>query len=176
MQLSFEIEVPKLGDFLVGNATRKHNQLVKRAVHTVLMQHWRQRIPKHFTRPAHGKYGYAERSARYRVRKQKKYGTSIDLVRTGRTRHAMTTQFRITIGGQASSGGVTGRLHLRFPFPGGTRRFRRRGTRQAVTIEQMAKEIETITPDEVREITEQVRDAYMVLVDTDTSPRQRVKP
>lgn len=175
MKHEFAIEVPKLGEFLLGSASRKHNALVKVAVRAVLMHHWRNRIPGHFQRPAHNRYGYAQRNARYRFSKQRKYGSSIDLVRTGRTRHVMTTQSRITVGGQASSGGVTGRLLLRFPFPGGTRRFRRPGSRQAITIEQMAREIETIIPTEVREIEQQIREFYMVLIETDTSKRQRVK-
>lgn len=175
MQLSFSIEVPKLGAFLVEKSKRAHNRIVKECVREVLTTHWRKRIPIHFTRPAHQKYGYAERNKRYRIRKQKKYGTSIDLVRTGRTRHAMTTQYRITVGGQASSGGVTGKLQLRFPFAGGTRRFKKPGSRQAITIEQMAREIETITPDEIREINDQVMAAYLKKLETDTSPRQRVK-
>ncbi|HJT35718.1 MAG TPA: hypothetical protein VJ783_27060 [Pirellulales bacterium] len=173
MQLSFSIEVPKLGDFLVEKSRRAHNRIVKQVVTEVLTTHWRKRIPGHFQRPAHQKYGYAERNKRYRIQKQRKYGTSIDLVRTGRTRHAMTTQYRITIGGQGD--GVVGKLHLRFPFAGGTRRFRKPGSRQAITIEQMAREIETITPDEIREINEQVLAAYLKHVETDTSPRQRVK-
>lgn len=168
------IEVPKLGELLVGSASRTHDRIAKQAVHDVLDIHWSRRIPGHFQRPAHGKYKYAERSKRYRFRKQKKYGSSIDLVMSGRTRDLMTSQRRIVIRGTAAGGTLTGRLILRFPFPGGSQRFRKTGTRQAVTIQQMAREIEAFTPEEITQINAEVRERYTFYVKTATGPRQRV--
>lgn len=174
MQLSAQITVPALGELLARNASRAHNRVAKQAVRDVLTAHWQKRIPLHFTRPAHGRYGYAQRSPRYRFQKQKKFGSSIDLVRTGRTRQQMTSQAQITVAGTATAGTIRGNLTLRFPFPGGGLRFKAApGTRQRVTIEQMASEIRRITPDEIGQINSEVRDRYVHLVKTTTSARQR---
>lgn len=169
------IDIPKLGELLKGNAARPHNKIAKNAVKHVLREHWSRRIPGHFQRSAHAKYHYATRSPRYRFYKQRKFGSSVDLVRSGRTREVMTSQFQIVIGGNAAGGTLTGKLILRFPFRGGTRRFRKPGSRQAVTIAQMAREIETFTPEEVSQINREVRDRYVFLVNETTGPRQRVQ-
>jgi len=172
LEVSYSLEVPAM---LVQSA-RLHNALCKRVFRTAIEFHHEQRIPKHFQRAAHGKYGYAERSARYRVRKQKKYGSSLDLVRTGATMRRMTSERQLSIGGQASTSGLRATLRLRFPFPadrstGGVRK----DGRPKITAGQMVREIETIAPDEMAEIQKQIQDGYLVLVETDASARQRVK-
>jgi hypothetical protein len=175
-QMIVTIDVPKLGEMLLGNASRAHNRIARQATREVLLDHWRKRIPLHFKRSAHSRYHYAERSPRYRFQKQKRYGSSIDLVRTGRTRDLMSSvnDAGIRISGTAAGGTLAARLTLRFPFKGGSRRYRG-FSRQQVTIEQMAREIETFTPDEVSQMVGEVRDRYINLVKTTTSPRQQVK-
>lgn len=171
-----QIRVPAIFELLLPTAGRLHNAIAKDAVRAVLVEHHRRRIPGHFTRPAHGKYGYAERSPRYRVQKQRKYGSSIDLVRTGRTRQQMTTQRQIAVGGQATAGTIHGRLTLRFPFPGGSLRFRQNSRgRQRVTVEQMAREIRAITPDEITQINREIRGRYVDGVKARAGDRQLVK-
>lgn len=171
IQVHYALEVPAM----LVKSERIHNALVKRVFRTVIEHHHERRIPRHFQQSAHGRYGYADRSKRYRFAKQKRYGSSIDLVRTGRTRRQMISQRQLTLGGQASTSGLKATLRLRFPFPGGTGRVRNSAGRQKVTIEQMAREIETIAADEMREIQQQIHDGYVVLVETDTSSRQRIK-
>jgi|SRR6185437_12493342 len=168
--LVYAMEVPER----LVRSDRLHNRLMKDTMRETAQDHWRRRIPGHFQRPAHGKYHYAERSKKYRFYKQRKFGSSIDLVRTGRTRHVMRSQKRIVLGGSATGRGVVARLILRFPFPGGTLRFRDH-SRQRVTLEQMMKEIRTITDDEGREIATFVKEVYVRKVETDTSARQRIK-
>lgn len=171
-----QIKVPAIFELLLPSAGRLHNSIVKDAVRDVLVEHHRRRIPGHFQRPAHGKYGYADRSPRYRAQKQRRYGSSIDLVRTGRTRQQMTTQRQITVGGQATAGTIRGRLTLRFPFPGGSLRFKQDALgRQRVTIEQMAREIRAITPDEIQQINREIRGRYVDGVKARAGERQLVK-
>lgn len=171
-----QIKVPAIFELLLPSAGRLHNSILKKVVEDVLVTHWRKRIPGHFQRPAHGKYGYADRSPRYRRQKQRKYGSSIDLVRTGRTRQQMTTQRSITVGGQATAGTIRGRLVLRFPFPGGSLRFKPGvGNRQRVSIEQMAKELRAITPDEISQINREIRGRYVDGVKKRAGERQLVK-
>lgn len=170
-----QIRVPAIFEMLLPTAGRLHNAIAKDAVRDTLVKHHRRRIPGHFQRPAHGKYGYAQRSPRYRAAKQKKYGSSIDLVRTGRTKQQMTTQRQITVSGQATAGTIRGRLTLRFPFPGGSLRFKAAaGTRQRVTIEQMAREIRTITSDEIQQINRDIRGLYVDGVKKRAGQRQLV--
>lgn len=186
------IDVPKLGELLLGNASRAHNKIAKDTLRRVLLTHATRRIPLHFTRPAHQRYGYAQRSARYRVIKQKKYHSTIDLVMTGRTKDAMSTQRTITVGGTAAGGNLRGDLKLRFPFGAAAqqawaRRAKgkskgaplsaraRRDGKPRVTIAQMRKEIATIAPAEVSEINHELRDRYVDLVKTTTGARQRVQ-
>lgn len=168
--LSYSLEVPER----LVHSDRVHNRLMKVTMREAAEDHWRRRVPGHFTRPAHNKYGYAERSKKYRFYKQRKYGSSIDLVRTGRTRHVMTTQKQIRLGGSATGRGVIARVILRFPFPGGTQRFKGQ-SRQRVTIEQMMREIRAITAAEGAEIATFVHGSYVRHVETDTSARQRIK-
>jgi hypothetical protein len=186
------IDVPKLGELLLGNASRTHNKIANTAMRETLLTHATRRIPQHFARPAHSKYGYAERSKPYRFFKQRKYGSAIDLVMTGRTKHAMSSQRQITVGGTATGGTLRGDLKLRFPFglaaqQAHARRARgqskgaplsargRRDGKPRVTIAQMRKEIATITPDEASQITAELRDRYVEGVKTTAGPRQRIK-
>lgn len=172
LQVSYALEVPQM---LVASP-RLHNAFCKRALRAAIEYHHERRIPLHFQRAAHGKYGYAERSKRYRVAKQKKYGSSLDLVRTGATMRKMTRERQLSIGGQASSSGLRATLRLRFPFPADLSRGGvRKDGRPKITAGEMVREIEAITPDELAEIQRQINDVYLVLVDTDASARQRVK-
>ncbi|HWB13343.1 MAG TPA: hypothetical protein VG826_29225 [Pirellulales bacterium] len=186
------IDVPKLGELLLGNAGRAHNRIARAAVSDTLLTHATRRIPGHFARSAHRKYGYADRAKPYIFWKQKKYGHTADLVMTGATQHGMSTQRSITVGGTAVGGNLRGDLKLRFPFgalaqKAWARRARgeargaplaartRRDGKPRVTISQMKKEVAATTPDEVREISQEIRDRYVEGVKTTTGPRQRVK-
>lgn len=190
-ELVADIDVPKLGELLLGNSGRAHNRIARGALRETLLTHATKRIPGHFTRPAHAKYGYAERSPSYRHFKQKKYHSSIDLVMSGRTKQAMSSQRQIKIGGTAAGGTLKGDLILKFPFGVAAQAaFARRARGQSkgaplaararkdgkprVTIAQMRKEIATIAPNEVSEINKQLRDRYVDLVLTTTGARQRV--
>ncbi len=172
-QISYTLEVPEI----LVNSARVHNRLVKIVVRQVLEHHWRKRIPEHFKTSAHQKYGYLPRSAKYIRAKARRYGSTVDLVKTGAAKSEMTTRHRITIGGSAMNNDVAGKLTMRFPFPGGTGKkdSRKKGNFRLVDPAQMIREMQAITADELTEINRQIADGYIVLVDTSTSKRMRIK-
>lgn len=162
------IEVPEL----LFDAARVNNEIVKTAIREEAFKHWRQRIPRHFQQGATGKYGYAKRQSlmragnkwiSYNTWKARKHKSRRDLVKTGATQREMTSRAKITVGGAAEGGKkpLTVTLRLRFPFRGGTGRFRKSTSRQAVTIDQMAKEIQAVTPDELRDISLGLQQRYV---------------
>lgn len=139
---------------LVSN--RLHNKLVKELVREELQKHHKVRIPQHFQRSATKKYGYAKRISRrgrlsYYAWKQKKYGSNRDLVKTGDSEREMKAHGQVTVAGAATGGNIDGRLKMRFNWRGGTGRVRsQRGF--GVGPEQMVKEVQAMTPDEVAEV------------------------
>ncbi len=185
----FELDLPGR----LVNSDRLHARIVRECVREELMAHWRNRIPGHFNRSATQKYRYAPRVTRYRRRgpggqktisyaawKQQKFGSNSDLVKTGRSRHAMTTQSKITIGGTASihsrkAPGINGQLRMRFPFPGGTGARRKPNSKDGVDIAQMIREVSIVLPQESREMSESLADRYVTKVVSDTSRRQRMR-
>lgn len=158
-------------------AQRHHNRFAKEAMRRVLITHHEKRIPVHFTKVAHQKYGYQSRTLKYMKAKARKYHSTTDLIKTGNTRRQMTSAGgrKITIGGAAEGGkkALEGTLTLRFPFPGGTGRFRKEDTHQQVTIQQMNKEIKAITPEERHEIAKQLMKEYWSQVNQFRGKRRR---
>lgn len=198
-QLLASIEIPKLGELLLDNAGRTHNRIANTAIRETLLTHATTRIPLHFTRPAHNRYGYAERSPHYRAFKQKKFHTSLDLVLSGRSKARMTSERKISVGGSATGGDLKGDLKLRFAWgltgegnqttvqaahgrrargqskgPPLSARGRKDG-KPRVTIAQMKKEMAAITADERSAMAHEVRERYLEGVKTTAGPRQRVK-
>src|SRR5947209_5697413 len=95
-KLSLEVDIPLRADDI---AKRHHNRMVKESLNEVLIAHHRFRIPGHFERSAHGKYGYAQRSEKYMREKARRYHSTVDLVKTGKSKQRMLTEQKITIGG-----------------------------------------------------------------------------
>ncbi|HEX5500918.1 MAG TPA: hypothetical protein VFX03_16900 [Thermomicrobiales bacterium] len=97
-------------------------------------------------------------------------------MRSGATKRKMLAERRLSIGGQASSSGLKGTLRMAFPFPADlSRGGLRKDGRPRVTAGEMTRELELILPAELAEIQGQIEDGYRVLVETDTSARQRIK-
>jgi hypothetical protein len=142
-------------------AKRDHNRVVKDALKAIIARHHKQHIPKHFERSAHGTYGYKQRSQKYIREKNRRYGSSTDLVKTGRSRQKMLADPKIVIGGAAEGGKkkLQGVLKLRFDFTGGGRRYRKASS-QAVTIEQLHAEIRAMTRQEQQELANLFRAEY----------------
>ena len=171
MDMEFEIDLPPR--LLISD--RLHNRFVKEIMRELLMEHWQKRIPIHFTRPAHNRYGYAQRNLKYMKAKARRFHSTTDLVRSGKSKDYMTHYARIRVGGTAAAGDVTGTLELRFPFPGGTGRTRRGNVRTGVMPAQMVKEVAKVVADERAEISSALGKKYVDRVNNDTSPRQQIK-
>lgn len=153
---------------------RMHNRCAKEALFEQGMQHWKVRIPQHFTRSAHSRYGYQARSAKYMRMKARRYRSVTDLVKRGQMRDEMIkTPPVIRIGGRAAddAGHSAGlKLTLILPFHVGQKAQAyyatlarigraqvqaaqaRARTRAGVTIHQMRKEVATIRQDEAQQI------------------------
>lgn len=156
---------------------RLHNRCAKEALRAEGVKHHKERIPLHFERPAHSRYGYQRRSEKYMRFKARKFRSVTDLVKTKRTKEAMTQgEAKIRIGGKAAddAGVAAGlKLTLTLPFPigqdaqqqvarkirSGRRHFEKRQT-SGVTIPQMKKEIATIIPSEAYQIARGFRRGY----------------
>jgi hypothetical protein len=151
---------------------RIHNRAAKDALRKEGEHHHKERMPGHFKRSAHAKYGYKQRSPAYIRKKARRWRSTLDLVKTGRLRDEITkTPPVIRVGGKAADDeGNTGnlRLTLTMPFHVGAKaqesyaraaesgyRPTRNTTivgRAGVTIRQMRRELAAITEDEGREI------------------------
>ena len=156
--LTISFDVPER----VAVAVREHNRMAKTALRDT-MQEWIDRaLPGHFTRDAHGKYHYQERSTKYGAIKQRLFGTgALDLVQTGRSRDSITKQAKITAGGTAEGGTLKGNIAMRFSFAekvqkhyaatgGRKKRTAEQEARRAggVTIATMKNEVRRMTPAE----------------------------
>ena len=174
---TFVIDVPdRPGDL----AKRWHNKYAKMAARHMMEKHHDEHIPMHFMRSARQRYGYKPRSLKYTKDKNKRWrGGGLDLVKTGRTRLKMTTEYRMKVGGSAENGNLNATLILRFPFKGGTGRFRRpsgpRGARAQVTIEQMSVEMRSFAPDEPPRLAAWFNDEYLRLVEAHRAGRKRIR-
>ena len=166
--MHFKIEIPEQ----LVDSDRVHNKIVKEVLNEVLEEHWKKRIPGHFKRDAHRKYDYSNRLDSYIRMKQRKYRTGgLDLVMTGKTREAMTTQHQIRTGGTAVKGNISSTLILRFPFMAGYKKKRptvRTPRRSKVTIltpgvtlAMMRREVAAFTSDELREVSTAVGRKYV---------------
>jgi hypothetical protein len=141
-RVMFRFELPE--PLIDGRAfERLHERCVKEALREV-MEAWHRRIlPEHFTTNNRTKYRHQERRPGWKAKKMNVYGSRTDLVASGRTKRFMLSAFSISLSGSAYGGGVVCTLTLRFPFPAS---FTFSSNR--VSLEQMAKEIGTITREE----------------------------
>lgn len=167
-RVAFRMEMPEpLAD---GRAfARIHTRAVRGALQHVLEQHHRRRLPGHFEAPARAKYRHVERKPGWKAKKMNVWRSRTDLVASGRTKRAMLSQYRLTVSGNAASG-MVGTLRMRFPFPASFANSTNR-----VSLEQMAKEIGTITPDEAQDTAATFQKTYVRLINDAlaTAPRLR---
>lgn len=157
---------------------RLHNRCAKEALREQGTYHWQKRLPQHFLRSAHARYGYQGRSPKYMRIKARRWHSATDLVKTGHLKSdVLNTPPVIRIGGKASdddgnAGGL--KLTLTLPFHPGTKAnagyaelalaygsgavhaAKKNAARRAaymigVSIQQMRKELAAITDDEARD-------------------------
>lgn len=176
-QITFIIDVPERPKDL---AKRYHNKYAKDAARYMMERHHAEHIPLHFKRSARSRYGYAARDPKYVRMKQRRWRQGgLDLVKTGRTRREMISQYKLKLGGNAVAGTLTATLILRFPFKGGTGKFRRpsgpRGARAQVTIQQMIGEMQSFAHDEPPRLAAWFDEEYWRLVDAHRAGRKRTR-
>jgi hypothetical protein len=154
----FRLELPE--PLLDGRAfERLHERCVKEALRLELVNHHRRRLPLHFQASNRTKYRHQERKPGWKAKKMNVYGSRTDLVASGRTKRAMTSQYSLSVSGSAYGQGVVGTLTMRFPFPASFANSTNR-----VSLEQMAKEIATITRDEADEVSQSFVTNYTALL------------
>jgi hypothetical protein len=164
-----------------GDVARRHwNRFCREAMQECLQTHHRERIPLHFRQDARYRYGYKDRTARYRAAKRKRYKSTRDLVKTGASERRMKREGQIIVGGAAegSKRPISGKLRLMFDFTqtaafefSQMKRFKQAGRgwydsaagRRAagVTIADMHREVQQMTPQERRAFAEQYVAAIM---------------
>tara|TARA_R100000808_G_scaffold24931_1_gene59486 strand:- start:15888 stop:16463 length:576 start_codon:yes stop_codon:yes gene_type:complete len=153
---------------------RIHNRASKNAVRTTLLKHRLEVLPKHFQRGNRSRYDHMPRKTRTRTVKKQKFNSVTDLVKTGKTRDHMTSQFPvIRVGGSAQSV-MKGTMHLTFPFPvnlemdGGK-------DGKGVTQAQMAKEIGAWTEDESRGAADDMAQFYKEFLEQELADAPRLR-
>lgn len=115
---NFVLELPEmLSPKTPGSRVNRHwNFAVKQAIRETLYDHWQTRIPMHFTPAARTLYDHRPRSPRYNKYKKSVGGQVTDIVKTGKTKRAMTRSMPvIRVGGNAVSSTVSGTMRLRWP-------------------------------------------------------------
>lgn len=176
-QIIFTLDVPTRPADL---AKRWHNKYAKEAARYMIERHHEENVPKHFKRSARSRYGYRPRDPKYVRKKQRRWKQGgMDLVKTGRTRRYMTNQYKLRLGGTADKGTLTATLILRFPFKGGTGKWRRpagpRGARAQITIQTMIGEMQSFAADEPPQLLRWFEEEYWRQVENHRSSRKRTR-
>jgi hypothetical protein len=194
------IDVPVRPDDL---AKRWHNKYAKAALRDTL--EWWHKHPDgfkdHFERGNREKFQHFPRTEKYKRAKAKgvkvdgkRYFSTVDLVKTSRTKEHMRKNKKITVGGTAVGDTLRGTLILRFPFKGGTGRLRQlhrvpknlielikqdklreKVLHQALTIQKMRIELERFDEDDPRLLAEHFLRAYMQKVEAHRAGRKRTR-
>jgi hypothetical protein len=154
---------------------REHNKALRAANEAAADYHHRINMPDHFKMVGYSKYQIDKRSAKYNKRKHRRVNHVLPNVYTGNTRREVLGQRQI----RATPKGA--RLLMRFSLKGGSGRFYvRRGMKlQAVSsqIEMMRRvaELEAISEGEQKSIMQEVKRAYVSLVNQNIAAGGRVR-
>lgn len=165
MRIGFTLDVPEM---LVASV-RLHNKILREELRTILEDHGKRRLPKHFRPLARTFYGYAPRvskygRASYDTWKRRKLGHADPLVKSGSSRSYITnpSNQKITVAGSGAEGTLRGSLRTRFPWKGGTGKTRLGGrAKHGATPKVLVSEIERFHASEVKEINEMLKNAYI---------------
>lgn len=178
------IDVPTRPDDL---AKRWHNKFAKDALRETL-ERWHkspQGFKKHYRRDARQRYNHFPRSDKYKRFKARKYHSTIDHIKTGRSKHNMEHGGKVTISGTAEGKNLSATLTLRFPFKGGTGRARQnrrnnrfsvlKPTQQMVSIQKMIIELKRMDSEDPPLLARWFFEAYMKKVRDFRSNRKRIR-
>lgn len=178
------IEVPERPADL---AKRYHNQYAKEALREAIAT-WhesKQGFPKHFKRDARERYQHFPRDPKYKKFKARKYKSTVDLIKTGRTQRRMLSQYQMRAVGSAEGKNLNATLILTFPFKGGTGRFRndikrsKERQQQAVQNQQwimrMKTELQRFDQDDPVLLAKWFGEFYMDKVNAHRAGRKRIR-
>lgn len=169
--------------------TRDHNRFARAANVAAARYHFDKHISRHFEDFAGAKYGYWKRTKGYLKRKKKIVGNKPDMVFSGKTKR-MVLSSEPTI--RATPKGST--LILRLPIAGGTGKvldadaaarlfaagkrknkgFTQRQVNSQVQIQRRVKELQAVSPDEVRKLMQVRADEYTRLAN-EPGVRRRIR-
>lgn len=173
-QFVCDLDIPTRAEDL---AVRYHNKYAKEALRDAV-EKWQghdKGFPTRFKREAKTRFHHFERTEKYKAQKQKRYRSSLDLVKSGDTRYEMLHRFKIELGGTAEKGTIHVTLTMRFAFRGGSGRFRKQGTTQEVTVQKMMLELQDCDQQDAELIAKWTLEGYMKRVNEHRSARKRVR-
>lgn len=146
---------------MVGRGARAFNQIVRKAIKEVLVNHHANTMPHHFNVDRQKRYSYKPRRPEYNRQKAKQFyrfnvGRVADLVRTGTLRRFILAFLQTTMKGTMAKGeGVTGALVWNMPFPA------RDLANTGVKYDDMVDEITMILPSEAEDMAAMFMDKFM---------------
>lgn len=140
---------------------RLHNKVSKEAGKDVMLEHWRETMPKHFRATNRQRYKHVPRDSSYKVKKLRRYKSRTDLVKTGETKARMTmVRPKIQIGGSAlGDKGMRVRGTISMP-----NRIRMKSGQRGVSVKQMITEIALWSDDEISRTATRFAQRYRVLM------------
>lgn len=161
-----ELDVPTRAEDL---AKRYHNKYAKEALFDAVVR-WQgheKGFKARFTRDAKTRFHHFERQEKYKQQKARKYHSTLDLVKTGKSRERMFNQAKIQIGGSAEGGNLTVTITMRFDF--------KEGTRQEQTILAMKAELEDCDQQDADMICKWMLEGYMKRLNNHRTTRKRLR-
>lgn len=172
-EFTYLLEIPEWPEDV---SKRLHNQFAKTAAREALENYQILFTPRKFKREAHNLYKYHDRKPGYIRWKNRRYHMGgMDMVKTGDSRDVMTKQYKIKVGGSAANNDLSATLTLRFPFKGGTGRFRKPQSAGAISLATLILEMQTFADDEPKRLAKWFLESYMRQVNEMRSTRRRVR-
>ena len=172
-QFVCELDIPTRTEDL---AIRHHNKYVKEALFDAVVR-WHghaEGFKTRFKREAKTRFHHFERQEKYKRYKARRYHSTVDLIKTGKSKEQMLSQAKIQIGGTAEKGTITVTVSMRFAFRGGTGRFRKE-THQGVTIEQMRIEVQDCDAKDAELVSKWTLEGYMKRINSHRASRKRIR-
>lgn len=178
------IDVPQRpGDL----ARRHHDRIAKEALREAVTKYHdvKEGFEKHWRRDARERYNHRPRDPKYLRWKQRRFKSSVDIKKSGRTERKMLSEWKLAAGGNASDKTLSVTLIVRFPFKGGTGRFRKDIARNPMRrdqakqnqewILQMAKELQRFDEQDPVNLAKWFGEFYWRGVNAFRSGRKRIR-
>lgn len=174
-QFVCELEIPTRPEDLVR---RYHNQYMKEAVREAAERWWQHEdgFKSRFKREAKTRFHHFERQEKYKQQKARKYHSTVDLIKTGKSKEYMLSVMKFQIGGSAEGGkkAITLSMTTRFAFKGGTGRMRNESA-QGLKIQQMQLELQDADERDGQMISKWILEGYMRRLNQHRQSRRRVR-